>query len=293
MGILRHHYRGTHLVVVHFLYVNWKARGAVIGSKCHSGSSASVRIMSYNVHRCLGIDRMTSPERVAEIIATCQPDVVALQEVDVGRMRSGLIDQAETIASALGMNLQFFPTVRILDELYGDAILSRLPARLVKADQLPMQGMREPRGALWASIQVGTFELQVINTHLGLRGQERLQQIEALLGSEWISHPECREPCVLVGDFNAPPRSRSYRRLASRLSDAFAMSNRRPEPTFPTRYPVLRLDHIFVSPSIEVLHVQTVRTALARFASDHFPLIAELKLVGSVQGRSGSSIHHL
>jgi endonuclease/exonuclease/phosphatase family metal-dependent hydrolase len=241
-------------------------------------TSVPVRVMSYNVHRCLGLDRVISPERVAEVIASCQPDIAALQEVDVGRMRSGRIDQAETIARELGMNLQFFPTVRILDELYGDAILSRRPARLVKAGQLPVCRGREPRGALWATINVDGIALQVINTHLGLWGKERLAQIATLLGAQWLSHPDCRQPHVLLGDFNAPPRSRAYRRLTARVNDVQALSGRPSEPTFPTRYPMLRLDYIFVSPSIDVIDVQTVRTPLARFASDHFPVVAELEL---------------
>src|SRR5215204_6162405 len=91
--------------------------------------TVSFRVMTYNVHRCRGLDRAWSPERIAAVIASCHPDVVALQELDVGRARSGRIDQAETIARDLGMDVQFFPALRIMEELYGDAILSRWPAR--------------------------------------------------------------------------------------------------------------------------------------------------------------------
>lgn len=243
-----------------------------------TATTASMRLMSYNVHRCLGLDRQYSPERIAEVIASCHPDVVALQEVDVGRLRSGHVDQAEVIARELGMDVQFFPRVRILEEQYGDAVLSRLPIRLVKADQLPAWPGREPRGALWVAIGVDGAELQLINTHLGLWSRERLTQIDALLGKEWLSHPACREPFVLVGDFNAPARSRAYRRIVSRLTDAYQAADSTPKPTFPTRYPVLRLDHVFVSRCVDVVDVRTLRTPLARFASDHFPIIAELNL---------------
>jgi endonuclease/exonuclease/phosphatase family metal-dependent hydrolase len=242
-------------------------------------NSIPVRVMSYNVHRCLGLDRVLSPQRVAEVIATGQPDIVALQEVDVRRARSGRIDQAEVIARDLGMNLQFFPALTVMDELYGDAILTRLPARLVKADHLPVWRGREPRGAIWAAVQVGPFELQVINTHLGLWRRERLLQIEALLGPDWTANQEFREPGILLGDFNTPPRSHGYRRLVSSLADAYAVSGSRPESTFPTRYPLLRLDYIFVSRLVDVINVGTVRTPLAHFASDHLPVMAELELV--------------
>lgn len=242
--------------------------------------SVSVRVMTYNVHRCRGVDRAWSPLRIAQVIASVHPDIVALQELDVGRARSGHIDQAEVIARDLGMDVQFFPAMRIMEELYGDAILSRWPARLVKADSLPglkrMPGF-EPRGALWSAVDIGGIEVQVLNTHLGLLGRERSMQAKALLGPDWLDHPDCQDPVILMGDFNTPPRSRCYRRLATAMQDAQrAPGIRRRERTFPARFPTLRLDHIFVRGPIEVLSVSTVRTPLARLASDHLPLVSEL-----------------
>jgi endonuclease/exonuclease/phosphatase family metal-dependent hydrolase len=239
------------------------------------------RIMTYNVHGCRGLDRQWSPERIAQVIAECHPDVVALQELDVGRVRSGSVDQAEMIARALGMDVQFYPAMRIMEELYGDAILSRLPSRLIKAGSLPrLRGFGlEPRGALWSSIRVGATDVQVINTHLGLLERERLKQVDALLGPAWLGHPACRNPIVVLGDLNATSRARSYRRLASRFVDAQtapAASGRR--ATFPTRYPALRIDYVFVDRLIEVLAAQTVRTPLALMASDHLPVVVDLAL---------------
>jgi endonuclease/exonuclease/phosphatase family metal-dependent hydrolase len=80
-----------------------------------------------------------------------------------------------------------------------------------------------------------------------------------------------------MGDFNTPPRSRAYRHIAETMQDAQrAPGIRRRERTFPTRFPTLRLDHVFVRGPIEVLSATTVRTPLARLASDHLPLITEL-----------------
>jgi endonuclease/exonuclease/phosphatase family metal-dependent hydrolase len=256
----------------------------------------TVRVMTYNVHRCRGLDRRWSPERIAEVIADCRPDIVALQELDVGRARSGRVDQAEVIARALGMDVQFFPALRVMEELYGDAILTRWPARLVKTGGLPR--MRrvprlEPRGALWSSITVGGIDLQVINTHLGILARERLRQIETLLGPDWLGHPDCRDPVVLAGDFNAAPRTRVYRRLSARLADAQrAPCVRRARATFPTRFPTLRIDHVFVSRSIEVLAAATVRTPLARLASDHLPVVVDLRIaVPAAASQRGTSVH--
>ena len=242
------------------------------------------RVMTYNVHRCRGLDRVWSPERIAEVIASCHPDIVALQELDVGRARSGHVDQAEAIARDLGMDVQFFPALRVMEELYGDAILSRWPAKTVKAAALPalrLPGL-EPRGALWSSIRMGGVAVQVINTHLSVLGRERLRQIDALLGPEWLGHPNCRDPVIVLGDFNATTRSRAYARLGERLRDVYgALPRRRKAPsraTFPTRFPRLCLDHIFVGKSVDVIRASTVRTPLASFASDHLPVLAELKV---------------
>jgi endonuclease/exonuclease/phosphatase family metal-dependent hydrolase len=243
------------------------------------------RILTYNVHRCLGTDGRLSPARIADVIAAYEPDVVALQELDVGRTRTGGVDQAHAIAQALGMQAHFHATLRVLEEEYGNAILTHRPSHLVKAEALPGLSRKpnlEPRGALWASVSIGGTEVQVVNTHLGLRRHERLAQIDTLLGPHWLGHRACREPVILLGDFNATPRSRAYQRLTAHLWDAQAQVRlARPKATFPSRLPVLRLDHVFVSRSIRVLRVETVRSPLARVASDHLPLLVEFQVVHS------------
>lgn len=252
------------------------------------------RILTYNVHRCMGVDGRLSPARIAEVIASCNPDIVALQELDVGRMRSGGVDQAHAIAEELGMQMHFHPAFQVMEEAFGDAILTARPSRLVKAGALPGWGTRrfvEPRGALWASVSLGGAEVQVINTHLGLRGPERLLQVETLLGPDWYCHPACRAPVIVAGDFNAIPRSRVYRRLSAHLRDAQAAPhNARPRPTFPGRAPILRVDHVFVGRSVEVMRAETVRTPLARVASDHLPLLVEFRIAAAKSGLHGRAI---
>jgi endonuclease/exonuclease/phosphatase family metal-dependent hydrolase len=109
------------------------------------------RILSYNVHSCLGMDGSLSPQRIAEVIAPCQPDIVCLQELDVGRVRTRGVDQAHVIARELGMHVLFHAAMRVMEEEYGNAVLTILPAKLVKAGTLPGRWHRsalEPRGAL-------------------------------------------------------------------------------------------------------------------------------------------------
>jgi endonuclease/exonuclease/phosphatase family metal-dependent hydrolase len=237
-----------------------------------------IRIMTYNVHRCRGRDRQYSPQRIADVIASAKPDIVALQELDVGRARSGGVDQAEIVAAALGMRAQFHPALKVMEEQYGDAILTACPSRLIKTGSLPGVQPLEPRGALWAAITIGGRELQVINTHLGLVARERRKQIECLLSGDWLAHPDCGDAVTLVGDFNMQPQSRNYRRLTGRLRDAHRSRNRHYQATFPARFPTLRIDYAFVGLAIHVRHVETIRTPLARIASDHLPLIVDLDI---------------
>ena len=168
------------------------------------------------------------------------------------------------------------------EERYGDAILSHLPLRLVKAGALPGLADKphlEPRGALWAAVETPAGEIQVINTHLGLLARERLEQARALLGESWLMHPECRAPVVVCGDFNARPSSTVGKEFARKLNDAqIAFERHKPRSTFFGRLPVARIDHIFVDPSLEVSDIEVPANELVRVASDHLPLIAEISL---------------
>lgn len=242
----------------------------------------ALRLLTYNVRHCRGTDGRVSPERIAEVIAGCRADIIALQEVDVGRERTGGYDQADVIAGLLDMRHHFHPALHVLEERYGDAILTPHPSRIMRAGALPGLDRRpwlEPRGALWAEIAIEGRTLQVLTTHLGLAGGERLAQAEALLGPDWLGDPRCGEPRILMGDFNATPWTRAYRRIAKTLTDARRIARtRQGGPTFPSRVPVLRIDHVFVGPEIVVEGVAVVATKLSRVASDHLPLVAEIVL---------------
>jgi endonuclease/exonuclease/phosphatase family metal-dependent hydrolase len=247
----------------------------------------ALRVLTYNAHRCVGGDRRADPGRIAEVIARYAPDIVALQELDVGHARTGHVDQARLIAHHLAMDFHFHPAVVVEEERYGDAILTALPVRLVKAGPLPGLPHRpwlEARGALWVAVDLGGgVELQVFNTHLGLLAAERAVQVGALLGGGWLGHPECRgRPTVLLGDFNAVQRSRAYARLAGRLRDAQRVlpGYDRPRPTFPARWPMLRIDHVFLGEGVEALRAEVPRGMPERIASDHLPLVVDLRITG-------------
>lgn len=249
----------------------------------------TLKVMTYNVHSCVGLDGKLDVARISRVIAQERPDIVALQELDVGRARSDHDDQAQLIAALLEMDYEFHPALHLEEEKYGDAILTHLPMRTVKTGVLPggkPGSNREPRGAIWVTVNFNGTDVHVINTHFGLSRTERLQQSHALMGEEWLQDVlKSGEPVILCGDFNARPGSRSYRALTAKLRDAQSLLNQRPRNTFYSRFPSLRIDHIFVNDSFGVLSVEAPRHRAASIASDHLPLVAELKLMTPVGQR--------
>ena len=240
-------------------------------NRFHSGA---LRVMTYNVHGCVGLDFQRSEKRIADVIRSFDPDIVALQELDLGRRRSGSVDQAKIIAEELGFDRFFFPVMRRAEEHYGDAILSRWPMQRKITMELPSEKaflFRENRGAQRAEIATPSGRLNVVNTHFGLGAAERLEQAGALI--KWIGEIPEKEPTILLGDFNSFPSSPAYRVLAGAMRDASRAHGQKNRPTFPTFLPMFALDYIFVNLACEVLGVSVGASAAARLASDHFPLL--------------------
>ncbi len=251
-----------------------------------ASDSAGLRFVTYNVHGCSGMDGRVSPRRIARVLRALSPDVVALQELDLGRRRSRAEDQASIIARELGMHVVFCPTVTIGEEHYGHALLSRWPVEIVRRAFLPTDGKswwQEPRAALWARINLCGEPTNIITTHLGLGPNERLLQMKALLSEEWIGGISAGEGVILCGDFNLSPGSAPYLLAAAKLRDAQAgRRGGRPLSTFTSARPVMRIDHLFVSRHFEPRGVIVPRNSLTRLASDHLPLVVDLLRVPSV-----------
>lgn len=240
-----------------------------------------LKILTYNVHSCIGTDRRIEPGRIGDVIAQTGADIIALQELDVGRKRTGGVDQAHVIADLLKMEAHFHPALHVEEEKYGDAILTALPTRLMKAGPLPSVG--ETRGAIWVQVDLPGMSLNVLNTHLGLRNIDRVRQMERLLGADWIGNDEFKAaPAVICGDLNAIPSSPAYKILARQFRDAQLLAGARPRPTYPSRFPLLRIDHVFVSEGLGVTSVDVVGDQLSRRASDHLPLLVTLEPVAAL-----------
>lgn len=238
----------------------------------------SIRILTYNVHGCLGFDGTLSSRRIARVLAEFNPDIIALQEVDVGRARSNHEDQPKNIARKLSMRMQFSPALHMEEERYGDALLSRFPIHFIRQRQLPSAPRAiEPRGALWAEIEIEGKKLQIIVTHLGLDGEERRLQATEL--DNWVLQASKHGPVVLCGDFNTLPQSDVHEILTRHLVDAALKKSARPSGTWPSRYPISRIDYIFASRELNVRRFLTPRTYLTKTASDHLPVICDIEFI--------------
>jgi len=239
-----------------------------------------LRVMSYNVHSCIGMDGRVSPRRIARVIAQQSPDLVALQELDHGRLRSRGEDQASTIAKLLGYQVTFLATVTRGVERYGHAVLSRWPIKTVKVAELPTRPFSiwpEPRGALWSRVLLGDIPINVVTTHLGLSARERMAQMQTLLGPEWLGPILDTQAIILCGDLNLPPGTAPYRLAADRLHDV-ASDGSEALNTFISTRPFARIDHIFVSDHFATERVTVIRNFLTRVSSDHLPLLADLRV---------------
>lgn len=241
----------------------------------------TLRVMTYNVHSCLGLDGKLAPSRIARIIRSFAPDVVALQEVDLKRNRSKGEDQAERLAGELEMHLTFCCTADRAWERYGHALLTRTPVTVITSGLFSNESqLKEPRGALLARIDMGQRSVYIVNTHFGLTATDRLRQAQSLLGSEWLGKIPHEAPVILCGDFNTRPGSLSYNAIASRFKDARPPTGlRKVRGTFPSPFPIAFLDYIFLSTHFEVQRVSVINNSQTRAASDHLPLVADLRLV--------------
>ena len=242
----------------------------------------ALRVATYNVHGCVGLDGRRSEVRVAEVIAALGVEVIGLQELDLNRRRSAGLDQAGLIAEHLGWARFFHPALRRAEEEYGDAILSRYPMTLRQGAVLPGAApwyCRETRGAIWVEVATPLGLVHVFNTHFGLGRRERFLQAEMLVGADWLGRVPEGEAAIVLGDLNSLAGSGPHRLLAGVLRDARSFLDPAPPlRTYPTRRPLLAVDHIFVNAMLRVTAVEVVRSAEARMASDHFPLRAEIRL---------------
>lgn len=232
-----------------------------------AGDRRKLRIVSYNVHACVGRDGRFMPERIAEVMESLDADFYALQEIEDRPFRGTTVSQF--LAARLGMQSFRGVTLRRQDADYGNLLLTRHVAHGHKLHDISVPG-GEPRGCIETDFTIGQQRLRLFATHLGLRAGERLQQVRKLMPALERDDTDLK---ILAGDINEWRPAGSVLRA---LHMIFARTPRR--RTFPSNLPAIALDRIYVSPRNALAELSVASSTEARIASDHLPLVCDVAL---------------
>jgi len=228
-----------------------------------------LRVASYNIHECVGGDGRRDPARIAAVLREIDADIIGLQEVDARPGATSESMQMQYLASALGHHAVAGPTLLRPTGEYGNALLTRRRVLDVRHVDLTVY-RREPRAVLDVDLDIDGAAVRVLVTHLGLLPGERRVQVRRLLDLLGESRSDL---VILCGDINEWfAVGRPLRWLHARLGRTAAV------PTFPATFPVFALDRIWVHPHPALATLAAHATPTARQASDHLPLLADIRL---------------
>jgi endonuclease/exonuclease/phosphatase family metal-dependent hydrolase len=247
------------------------------------------RIVTYNIHRAIGVDRRFRPERIVRIIDNYRADIVLLQEVDEGVPRSREMDLARELATDLGFPYRAVGhNVTLRKGRYGNATLSRYPILSERNIDLTIT-MWKRRGCQHTAIalqdpdhpEARPVTLDVFNLHLGLSAGQRARQIEILARSGEMRRLPVSSPCLVGGDFN-DWRSLLVPFLTEGMNfrSATDPTSGRGKPllTYPSFFPRGPLDRIYYRGGLRLLSAHGCRLRLSQVASDHLPIIADFEI---------------
>ena len=246
------------------------------------GEPRRLRLLSYNIQSGLTTrkysqyftrswkhlvpvpSRMSNLDGIARVLTDY--DLVGLQEVDAGSLRSGFVNQVKYLADYAGFEYMFDQSNRRIGMIsqHGNAVLSRIRPTAITEHKLP--GLIPGRGVLEVRFGAGKDALHVLIVHMALGRRGRLLQIEFL-----ANLMRDYRHIVLMGDLNC--RSDSPE-MGTLLATAHLCEPVPGLQTFPSWQPDRHLDHILVSPSIAVERVEVLNHVF----SDHLPIAMEVRL---------------
>ncbi|WP_459557429.1 endonuclease/exonuclease/phosphatase family protein [Lacunimicrobium album] len=234
--------------------------------------TTGLRVLSYNIKRGLGNDDKTDLARTAAVIKTLNPDLVGLQEVDENAKRSGSVDQAAELGKQLGMHHSFAPFMDYDGGRYGLAVLSKYPIEKSTIVKLPTGN--EPRVALVVDVKLPGGEIvSFVCLHFDWVRDDKFRVAQA---NELKTHLEgLKTPCLVVGDFNDGPESKTLELMRRGMLEAKKPAEDR--FTFSSDRPRSEIDFIMMSPPSR-FDVKMVDVIEEPMASDHRPLLAEIEL---------------
>lgn len=233
----------------------------------------TLRVLTYNIHHGEGTDGKLDLPRIAKVIVTAKPDLVAVQEVDQKVRRTGGVDQTAELAKLTGLNGKFGRAIDLQGGEYGQMVLSRFPIGEFKVHELPNESGREQRIAAAAEIRIGDAgpKILFVSTHLDHQKDDlRAKQAEKL--DELFG--KLRTPVILAGDLNTTPQSKPLAILGKNWNSA---GTGKPLLTIPVEKPVRQIDYVLVRPA-DRFRVLEARVLDESVASDHRPLLVVLEL---------------
>jgi endonuclease/exonuclease/phosphatase family metal-dependent hydrolase len=237
-----------------------------------------LRIATYNIHKCRGIDRRTSIKRIADVIRQLDADIVALQEVLDVRSGRSEFDQARCLVEELaGYHSTFGENRQLHGGAYGNLTLSRFPTSFSRNYDLTWRH-RERRGCLRTDFDLGGKALHIFNIHLGTSFLERRHQARRLVSPHVLNGNELSGPRVVVGDFNEWTRGLATRLMGNAFRVAEPWRFLRYGRTYPGLFPVLHLDHFYYDSTMTLVSLHLHRNRRTLVASDHLPLVAEFEM---------------
>jgi len=245
-------------------------------AKTHSASTLlrkTLRIMTYNIHVGVGMDKKLDLQRIADVINKEQPDLVGLQEVDRGVTRTEGKDEMAELAKLTRMDYAFAHNLDYQGGQYGVAILSRYLIKNVDHRMFANKREAERRGMLRVEVEIEGKTVNFVTTHLDYQyadgrefeTEQMLKFLEGVTG-----------PTIVVADMNDEPTGAAYKLISNTFADAWIESRAKGDGySFPADKPVKRIDYIlFNKDRLKAKRAKVVET----LASDHVPVMAELEL---------------
>ncbi len=236
------------------------------------------RVATYNIHKCVGVDRRLRPERIVEVLQEIDADIIAMQEVLCVQGQEDQHDQAHFIARELGLDFRLGENRQLKGGAYGNVVLSRFPIVTTRNHDISVAG-REQRGCLRVDIDLqGEQPLHIYNVHLGTSFTERRHQARKLLQEDVLKNGDHIGPRVLMGDFNEWTRGLTSRLLTEHFQNADIRLQLGRKRTYPGLLPFLHLDHIYFDEALELVEAKLHRSRKALIASDHLPIVADFRV---------------
>ncbi len=243
----------------------------VIGLACFAVAENTLTVATYNIHHAEGTDGVLDVDRIAGILREINADVIFLQEVDRNLPRTGHRDLPALFSEKLGMPVFFEANYRFDGGEYGNATLTRLPVLEHRNMALPNPVSAEPRGCLTVTVEWQGTAIDLMNTHLGLNGQERLAQAEAIVAAMG------KNPVILGGDMNENLTAPAMQRFTAKLKDTLMNRTEDTTGTVPSNAPRRRIDYILAADMFETVSSTIVFNDITRIASDHLPYAVVLR----------------